>query len=95
MPEDVFILKMAVQTNFPNVIYFDYMAFLMQRLDLKMELAHVMLLYEFSKKVSKIFNQNLVTQHEIFLNAIEFQDEYSDNSSTPRQDHSSVGSPRH
>ena len=75
---------MAVQTNFPNVIYFDYMAFLMQRLDLKMELAHVMLLYEFSKKVSKIFNQNLVTQHEIFMNAIDLPDDNSDYSSTPR-----------
>ena len=67
-----------MRTNFPNVIYFDYMAFLMQRLDLKMELAHVMLLYEFSKKVSKIFNQNLVTQHEIFQNAIELPEEGSD-----------------
>ena len=31
-----------------------------------MELAHVMRLYEFFKSVSKIFNQNLVTQHKIF-----------------------------
>lgn len=49
-----------MRSEYPNVIYFDQVAFLMQRLDIKVELAHVMLLYEFGKQVSKIFDKNLV-----------------------------------
>ena len=50
------------------MIYFSEIAFLMQRVDIMMELAHVMLIYEFGMKVSKIFNKKLVTQHKIFKN---------------------------
>ena len=52
-----------MRSDFPNVTYFEHMAFLLQRLDIELELAHVMLLYEFFKKISKIFDQNYVTQH--------------------------------
>jgi hypothetical protein len=57
-----------MRSDFPNVIYFKQVAFLMQRIDVKLELAHVMLMYEFGIKVSKIFNRNLVMQHKIFKN---------------------------
>lgn len=68
VPEDVFQLKVSMRNDFPNVLYFKQVAFLVQRLDIKMELAHVMLLYQFFKSVSKIFNRNLVLQHRIFQN---------------------------
>ena len=59
-----------MRSDFPNVLYFKEVAFLMQRIDVKLELAHVVLLYEFGNNVSKIFNRNIVTQHEIFKNLI-------------------------
>ena len=59
-----------MRSDFPNVIYFKQVAFLMQRIDVKLELAHVVLLYEFGNKVSKIFNRNLVMQHKIFKNQV-------------------------
>lgn len=57
--------------DYPNVIYFSHVAFLMQKIDIRMELAHVIVFYEFFNKVSKIFNRNLVTQHKIFQNTID------------------------
>lgn len=60
-----------MRSDFPNVIYFSEVAFLVQRIDLKLELAHVMLLYEFGKDVNKIFNRKLVNQHKIFKNQLE------------------------
>ena len=55
-----------MNSDYQNVIYFNQVAFLMQRLDVKVELAHVMLIYAFAKNVSKIFDKNLVGQHAIF-----------------------------
>lgn len=52
----------------------------MQRLDIKMELAHLMLLYQFFRKTSKIFNKNLVTQHKIFQNFTEIPPAFADTS---------------
>ena len=80
VPEDVFQLKVSMRHDFPNVIYFSQIAFLMQRLDIKMELAHLMLLYQFFRKTSKIFNKNLVTQHKIFQNFTEIPPAFADTS---------------
>lgn len=80
VPEDVFQLKVSMRHDFPNVIYFSQIAFLMQRLDIKMELAHLMLLYQFFRKTSKIFNKNLVTQHKIFQNFMEIPAALADTS---------------
>ena len=62
----MFQLRLSMNSDYQNVIYFNQVAFLMQRLDVKVELAHVMLIYAFAKNVSKIFDKNLVGQHAIF-----------------------------
>ena len=61
IPEDVFQLSVTMRHDYQNVIYFKNVAFLMQKLDVKMELSHVILIYEFFDKVRKIFDKNLVT----------------------------------
>ena len=52
-----------MQTDVPNVMYFNMIEFLLQKIDLKLELAHVVLVTEFIRRVGKLFKRNLIRQH--------------------------------
>ena len=49
-------------------MYFNMIEFLLQKIDFKLELAHVVLVAEFIRRVGKLFKRNLIRQHEIFKN---------------------------
>ena len=57
-----------MQTDIPNVLYFNMIEFLLQKIDLKLELAHVVQVAEFVRRVGKLFKRNLIRQHQIFKN---------------------------
>ena len=63
---DVFQVHVDMRTDVPNVVYIELVEFLMQGLELKLDLAHIVLLVEFGTRVGKIFNKNLTQQHKIF-----------------------------
>ena len=49
-----------MQTDVPNVMYFNLIEFLLQKIDLKLELSHVVLVAEFIRRVGKLFKRNLI-----------------------------------
>lgn len=49
-----------------NVLYFDLVQFLVQHLEVKLELSHLVSLAEFGTRVGKIFKTNLNQQHRVF-----------------------------
>ena len=56
----VFQLFVDMQTDVPNVMYFNLIEFLLQKIDLKLELSHVVLVAEFIRRVGKPFKRNLI-----------------------------------
>ena len=56
----VFQLFVDMQTDVPNVMYFNLIEFLLQKIDLKLELSHVVLVAEFIRRVGKLFKRNLI-----------------------------------
>ena len=55
-----------MQTDVPNVLYFNMIEFLLQKIDLKLELAHVVNVTEFIRRVGRLLKKNLIKQHSIF-----------------------------
>jgi hypothetical protein len=59
-------MSLELRRDVENVLYFDLVEFLVQHLELKLELSHLVLLSEFGTRVGKIFKTNLNIQHKIF-----------------------------
>ena len=57
---------MDLRLDVPNVLYFDLIKFLLQGVDIKLELSHLVEVSEFMTRVGKIFKRNLIKQHSIF-----------------------------
>ena len=51
----VFQALVTLRTDVPNVLYFDLVEFLLQGLELKLELSHLVLLTEFGTYAGKLF----------------------------------------
>ena len=64
---DFMQLQVIQRRESENVMYIELVEFLMQHLELKLELSHLVKLSEFGTRVVKILETNINSQHKIYL----------------------------
>ena len=64
--EPTFQLYISIKTNIPNVQYINLFEFLLKELELKIEIEHLMSIFEFAQAFNERFNAGLASSHRIF-----------------------------
>ena len=64
--EPTFQLYISIKTNIPNVQYINLFEFLLKELELKIELEHLMSIFEWAQAFNEKFNAGLASSHQIF-----------------------------
>ena len=64
--EPTFQLYISIKTNIPNVQYINLFEFLLKELELKIEIEHLMSIFEFAQSFNERFNAGLASSHRIF-----------------------------
>jgi hypothetical protein len=59
-----------MRLDIPNVLFFNLIEFLVQGIELRLEIAHLILLMEFFTTANKMFKREITQQHMIFLNNV-------------------------
>ena len=59
-------IYISIKTNIPNVQYINMFEFLLKELELRIELEHLMSIFEWAQAFNRGFDQGLAYSHQIF-----------------------------
>ena len=60
-------IYVSIKSNIPNVQYINWLEFLLAELELRIEVDHLMSIFEFAEAFNKKFEAGLASTHLIFL----------------------------